>query len=260
MDKIKNLKKLKELLEYNHTDYHIFSETILEIAAYEANKNKLEKYFSKLVFFENDKSCFGYYDPHTKEIYVEFENSYDLILTGKNQFSILLQTVLHELEHVKQEKILNEPFNDYELQKALTYEYSYNLMELKSERYYFKIHDLIPIEHEANFMQYYKLYKDYLYLAKLIEDEFDNKFINKTLVELLTNGYKKAYFSNNIISPFEKIYKHKLKEDYYEIIDNKLSNFDKLKLGLPVENDLIYTIQNELITGDKNFDSYVKKL
>ena len=258
MDKIKYLEILKDCFKNNHTSYYTFTKAILEIATYEANNNNLKNYFSKLIFFKNNKSCFGYYDPYTKDISIEFENSSDLFLPPKEQFSILLETLLHELEHVRQEKILNEPANQYDLEKSLVYNYSYSFMELKSEKYYFKIHDLIPIEHEANFMQYYKFYKDYLFLAKLIKEEIDNKFINKTLVELLTSEYRKNCF-NKIISPFERIYHYKLKNNYFKILNNNLSNFDKLKLGLPVEDDLIYTIQNELIT-DKDFNNYVKKL
>ena len=138
------------------------------------------------------------------------------ILTGDKYLYfdnlLKLRMVLHELEHVNQEKILEDRKEDteYELVKLNNYHYIYPSFMKKSDagiidtikgtiklykygRYYYKNHDIAPVERLANIKSYNETYNIFKGLDKeklgRAYDEF-RYFSYQELDYFLKCGYK----------------------------------------------------------------------
>lgn len=160
----------------------------------------------------------------------------------------LLFILFHEITHAEQHKISLEN-NNNKLKNIFIRNFSFIDENYKLYNNYYK---LFPIEHHAN-SKSSMLLMDYL-------DYTEQEKTKKIVLYLLSNYLNKK----TLFSPIEMLY-YNLEFDFTEDdikLYNKLSNIDKLMLGLPIDIEL-YNELNSILNNNKLvYDSkhYIKSL
>ena len=245
----------------------VSKKTIELLIRKEIKDNNLEDVLKKIIWNEevdDHEETFGVYDFHRNGIFLK-----SLLL--KSSYEDILPILYHELKHAKQFQVASggiEMDYDHEYDKGELEQIDKNISYLLSfkclldDEFYLKNHDLLPIEHEANFYGVYSAYKT---LADYVDASYeDNVLFNSMVGSALLADYKYDKESKKIISPYEQLCsRKKLSNQFTEYLyDAKyISEYEKLQLGLPVERELYFsTLQDLLNDNDRDFDSYVKKL
>lgn len=251
-------KELLDSVENNRYDEELFLVIAKEIID-DLDLNNYVKNISLSNLFQ--KNVGGTYDGSNIEI-----NTKKKEISMLYYYRALFDTLFHELEHVKQHKLM-DLYDGYV--KKLPSDYvvtddmldmltsihligtSYKIIE-KNEKMYMRNHDMFPTEREANF---YGFINSSNFLADMLP-EYKNHLIhpniyNYRLMRILLNGYKIKLLNGKLVSPFERVLTKEIEPIIKEfLLENKfLNNYEKIIIGLPIEKDLFLQLYNETING-----------
>lgn len=228
---------------------HIYDE--LEIKRYIyalINYLEVNDYFRGVLFNSINTQGLATYSFKTQKIKINYnlilkEATQEYIHSGLNKKIItfinleLLQAIFHEVMHV----IHNYMAFDGEL--SIGYIYLVDIEALNnlniSNEEYWKIHDLMPIEREANITAL----ENILMIIKryINDDKLFEYYLNK-LSYFMLDGYQ---IDKNITSPMEYLY-----NEIYHLELPTISNidlYDKIKLGIPLKRNELRTYTNKEI-------------
>lgn len=202
----------------------------------------------------------SYYQTGTKKVHIESKGKVSIKYNKSDllkEYKKLLTSLYHELWHAKQLKTSDEYLKDKTCRTTEEELYLYYYTQIIEDslklsfkkRKYAKEHDLYPVEHEANYIAEYKS----LIVLSYLSSCFDRKTIEEKLYEKLLKDY--IFKEDRVISPYEQL--HLYFKDYFDrkkLIDsNTLSTYKRLKLGLPVNNDILLDLKRDLDSRKSDF-------
>lgn len=191
-------------------------------------------------------------------------------------YKIMFWTLFHEIRHAKQFKLLDKYKNYYlklpknhiytlEEEKELITIYTFivsNTIINENEKMYEKKHNLFSTEHDANYygcLDSSYFIRDFIPVISTKTDTLKNFYLLCFLLE----GYK-VKINGKLKSPYEQF---SIKKYDYEFRDkilenNKLSNYEKLILGLPIDKKLYAELSHMRMTlrFPDNFEIILKHI
>ena len=245
---IKNSRQNKLL---NINDIEIIVEKLLEI--YDVDE------YLKNVRYTNSKTLYvGAYDSIKKELVFNYKKILNVILNIKKEscfkvydnyilyFNIvILQIIMHEFEHIYQEKVICNIDNEYsKFIKKFLY-----VQDTISKKYY----EICPEERTAEILSYEKINNSIDYMSDFNIEIKDIKYVF-SVIELIINtdyiqrtirGYK--YYNDKCIVPTYEYLKYcdmTIDFDFFNKI-KKLN--ERLLYGLEVSNEEILPIKKRYI-------------
>ena len=273
------MEKIKDSLKRVLSKEIIDKDTILELMLLEIEKYKLSDYV-KNIEFTDLKGCLGIYtDDGIIKLDIDKIINQDFIKNGAfvYKLELLLNIVYHELEHVKQNKFFLEYPNRFlditgskEYGRYLSIKYSLLIQDNFNE-YYFK-HQYVPIEHEANYWGIYKSLELITSLSSELYDKYNRRvsfnpdcylsFKDYILLSKLLVGYEQSLIRRKVISPSQRFSGKILdkKEKEYFLFENKLDDFNRLLLGLPLDKNIYLDLKKGFNDPNFNMDTCIKKL
>lgn len=221
-------------------------------------ENKLEKIVRGINFnTNNDEDCLAAYYPLLREISINIKNLRESLpksIYANYYNELVLRTLLHEFEHAKQYKLLEEDKPGNELLKSIIYEEKkYILSEddnLLSKVDFFTYYMYSLIERNAEIVSNYKT----LLIDKELEilKSYRNYLISKEVCDNCLFGYREK--ENRLVTPIEQFYKKmKLVKEYeYINFDEEYDTLTKLSWGMPVDKEILKDIKLLTKTNEYN--------
>lgn len=191
----------------------------------------------------------------------------------------LLNTFFHELDHVYQNILLMKAeLHDYTLKgesikykefvkkidslsfdyatktQIISYYLSDKLMNEKGIKYQL-YHDCFSTEHEAMIVGGVRAYK---LLEKAIIDDYEYEY-GIAALETLIAEYKKHF--NKLVAPMDRVgFTGEDLKIYNLLINRNISQYDRLKLGLPIESSTFKEIKSTIKRKKSiDYDEYILK-
>ena len=238
---IKNSRQNKLL---NINDIEIIVEKLLEI--YDVDE------YLKNVRYTNSKTLYvGAYDSIKKELVFNYKKILNVILNIKKEscfkvydnyilyFNIvILQIIMHEFEHIYQEKVICNIDNEYsKFIKKFLY-----VQDTISKKYY----EICPEERTAEILSYEKINNSIDYMS-----DFNIEIINTDYIQRTIRGYK--YYNDKCIVPTYEYLKYcdmTIDFDFFNKI-KKLN--ERLLYGLEVSNEEILPIKKKVYLKVKKY-------
>ena len=214
--------------------------------------NNLHNYIQDVRFDVVGKTL-ALYIPMLKKITLNInaiKNAMDPNMHIIDQNNSILATVIHELTHAEQKKIIIEKTADPRIIEVLRTSYS---DRDKQRDVYKKFHDLFIIEYNANLNGTFKMI-EYMNELGIVNKKAYATYIHN----LLMNFY--VFDELGVMAPIEKyeIIAHQKYEQEHEKYAH-LSEFEKIVYGLPIEAKTYQKIHD--LRKKKEFDpnTYLKK-
>ena len=214
-----------------------FNEELFLTMAYDiVTENGLKPYVPNIELAKLDKKDAGVYHPLVGiKVNSERNNYIDTL----DYYFKLFCSFHHELQHADQHKLL-----DFRIKKRYTEAEKKILFRLgiiscslnyriTNPKGYYKYHDLIPSEHEAN---YYALFNTVKYLKEIIPEGKGLEDYKNTLFLRLISGYEYNETCTKIISPIEKSILDTMPDEIRKAVYCKdvFTDEERMILGLPV--------------------------
>lgn len=230
------------------------------------NKLNLSDYIKNIVLSNDLNKWYGGSYSYKGDIVINENQGISDIIT---YYKAMFFTLFHEIRHIEQYKLIDKYYNYYsklpkdhvytlEEEKEITKIHVFiisNIIKRKNKRMYKKKHNLFSIEHDANYYGYLdssNFLRDFFSVISTKVDILKNFY----LLSFLIDGYK-IKINGKLKSPYEQI-DYQFRDNI--IKNNRLSNYERLILGLPIDKNLYAELDHMRLSlkFPDNFETYIK--
>ncbi len=181
-----------------------------------------------------------------------------------NIYRYLLEELYGELNRLQQRKILwyYEKYKDEMRPSELLEMEKYALIVKECKNFpcyvYEKSFDLLPTEHEARYIGFYKALTKIQEISPLFNEITDSEEINREIVNELTKEY--VVEEDKSVSPYERIFLFGKKKKAREELSRTASfdNYKRLIMGLPTERYVVNDLRTDMRLRQNEFYDKVR--